>query len=232
MPGRNLYNSTYDLDGRHGKERDQESGEMKENPWHKYCKKYAQENKVSYAAAISLAGPSWREHKEKHGLSFRDRSGEKAKREAKKQQQEGEEDEDMEPRVREKGKTPTKKRRPQPQPIPQPREYRGKDAGKRGVHWKGEGVSDYDDHTSEYRKRGGEHYSGRRDMEEDEYDETNERRYPPTKRRKQLPPSRKPTPSRREEGRYHDFESDRRGGGGQDYYWSEDEQGRPYKVWN
>lgn len=46
----------------------------KQNPWHKYCKEYATKNNISYAAAISLASPSWRTHKEKNGLSFRDRT--------------------------------------------------------------------------------------------------------------------------------------------------------------
>lgn len=82
-----MYNSTYDLDGRRNKEKDPETGEMRENPWHKHCKQYATKNNVSYAAAISLAGPSWKEHKEKNGLSFRDRTGEKKKTTSVKQEQ-------------------------------------------------------------------------------------------------------------------------------------------------
>ena len=65
---RNAHAKMYNLGGNR---RDEPN---KENPWHKYCKEYASKNNISYAAAISLASPSWRAHKEKNGLSFRDRS--------------------------------------------------------------------------------------------------------------------------------------------------------------
>lgn len=70
------YNRQYDLDSnsRRNKERDTETGEMKENPWHQHCKKYAAQQNISYAAAISLAGPSWKAHKEKMGITYRNRS--------------------------------------------------------------------------------------------------------------------------------------------------------------
>jgi hypothetical protein len=65
---RNVHAKVYSLGGNR---RDEPA---KQNPWHKYCKEYATKNNISYAAAISLASPSWRAHKEKNGLSFRDRT--------------------------------------------------------------------------------------------------------------------------------------------------------------
>lgn len=65
---RNAHAKMYSLGGNRREEPN------KQNPWHKYCKEYATKNNISYAAAISLASPSWRAHKEKNGLSFRDRS--------------------------------------------------------------------------------------------------------------------------------------------------------------
>lgn len=65
---RNAHAKMYNLGGNRREE------PSKQNPWHKYCKEYATKNNISYAAAISLASPSWRAHKEKMGLSFRDRS--------------------------------------------------------------------------------------------------------------------------------------------------------------
>lgn len=35
--------------------------------WTKFCKIYAQHHKISYAAAVSEAGPAWREYKATHG---------------------------------------------------------------------------------------------------------------------------------------------------------------------
>lgn len=65
---RNAHAKMYNLGG------NRQDEPNKPNPWHKYCKEYAAKNNISYAAAISLASPSWRAHKEKNGLSFRDRS--------------------------------------------------------------------------------------------------------------------------------------------------------------
>jgi hypothetical protein len=65
---RNAHAKMYNLGGNRREEPN------KQNPWHKYCKEYATKNNISYAAAISLASPSWRAHKEKNGLTFRDRS--------------------------------------------------------------------------------------------------------------------------------------------------------------
>lgn len=73
MSGGSKYNSMHDLTSRRGKERG-EGGELKENPWHKFCKGYATSHNVSYAAAISLAGPAWAAHKEKNGIVYRARS--------------------------------------------------------------------------------------------------------------------------------------------------------------
>lgn len=73
------YNRRYDLDGDRKKVIDENSGEAKANPWHQHCKAYAAENGVSYAAAISMAGESWKNKKEELGLSFRKRPQKKEK---------------------------------------------------------------------------------------------------------------------------------------------------------
>jgi hypothetical protein len=74
MPRKKLFTDVYNLDKRRGKTLDPETGETKENPWHKFCKSYQKEHNVSYAAAISLAGPDWKAYKEKNGLEYRKRA--------------------------------------------------------------------------------------------------------------------------------------------------------------
>ncbi len=81
MPGRNLYSTQYDLDGRRGKERDRETGEVKANPWHKFCKQYATTHNISYAAAVGAASADWKKHKEENGLKFRVRKSPTKKQE-------------------------------------------------------------------------------------------------------------------------------------------------------
>lgn len=79
--GKVMYSRSHDLGSRKTKERDRESGEMKENAWHKFCKEYAGKENVSYAAAISLAGPAWKKHKEENGIVYRPRSKPKEREE-------------------------------------------------------------------------------------------------------------------------------------------------------
>ena len=85
LPRKRLYTDVYNLEKRKGKSLDVESGTMKENPWHKFCRDYQKKHSVSYAAAISLAGKEWKEYKEKNGLEFRKRSSTVGKQETKEQ---------------------------------------------------------------------------------------------------------------------------------------------------
>lgn len=188
-----LYNRTYDLDGRKGKEKDRDSGEMKENPWHKHCKKYAEQHHVSYAAAISLAGPSWKAYKEKNGLSFRERS--KGSSTYPKQQQQ--EDESMEEGEIEEGK---KKQGGKPLPLPKERRKRGASSSTKEKMRKGNKRGREEDYYYDSPEEGGRSKSrmrgrGGRKREEPAYgysdEEDSRMEYPSSYSRGRGPPPQK-----------------------------------------
>ena len=133
---KNIHSKVYSLGGNR---RDEPA---KQNPWHKYCKEYAQKNNISYAAAISLASPSWRAHKEKNGLQFRDRS-----RRSQQQQQESSSMDDEEENEGRCPVPPIQQQQQQSKSPRKPKETHRKDTYKRERE---EGEGGCDDRRDEY----------------------------------------------------------------------------------
>lgn len=180
MTSKNLYNRLYDLDGTRGKKTEYDEGakKMKKNAWHKFCEEYAQAHSVSFGAAISLAGPAWRAHKEKHGLEFKDRSAErertKERAKQKKEEKRLEKEYFKEKKAKENKKSvimdfysSSDEDASEQSPQPQRRRRENSGGGKRRNEKAGgkrernspEGYGD--DHTTEYKTKESEHYSGR-----------------------------------------------------------------------
>ena len=160
-PGLASYNRLYDLDGgSRKKEIDVETGETKSNPWHDYCKSWATDHNVSYAAAISMASQDWEAHKIKNGLKFRPR---KPKKKPGEQEEEGGRKLKSLPLPGAKEKAPTQKQRKPREPA---KNRNRKGQGKRGREEEGS----YDYSISPEPRR--------RERERDTY--PRERREPPS----------------------------------------------------